>query len=288
MAGNKVRLRERVADIAALVGGTAMIAAGLAVFTIPNNIAPGGVSGLATAIAYATGWPVGMLTLVLNIPLWIAAWRMFGVKPLVRTMIATALLSLLIDGFTPVIFTYSNNVLLASVMGGACMGLGMGVLFLRGFNTGGTDLLMLLLRKRFAHIPMGKLLMMLDACVVLIAVLIFRDIEIALYSGVAIFCAGKVVDALMQGVDFAKVLLVITDDGEAVAQYLMRATGRGVTVLPARGAYTGEQKSMLMTAVRRGEVTQTLKAIKQADPRAFVILHNATEVHGEGFKENTL
>lgn len=281
-----MRFKERIVDIAALVGGTVMIAVGLAVFTIPNNIAPGGVSGLATAIGFATGWPVGMLTLILNIPILIAAWRAFGIKPLIRTIIATVLLSLLIDGFTPLPFTYGNNVLLASVMGGACIGLGMGVLFLRGFNTGGTDLLMLLLRKRFAHIPMGKMLMILDVCVVLIAVLIFRDIEIALYSGVAIYCTGKVVDALMQGVDFAKVLLVITDHGDAMAQYLMQVIGRGVTAVPARGAYTGEEKTMLMMAVRRGEVTQTLKAIKQIDPRAFVILHNATEVHGEGFKEN--
>jgi uncharacterized membrane-anchored protein YitT (DUF2179 family) len=188
----------------------------------------------------------------------------------------------------PVMFTYTNNVLLASVVGGVLIGAGVGILFIRGITTGGTDMITMILRKPFPQLQAGSLMIIIDSVVVLIAVFIFGDIEIALYSAITIFVAGKVIDAIMQGMDFAKIILIITDRQKEILDELTRNLGRGVTEMPARGGFTGKDKSMLLTVARRSEIAATLRAVKKIDPESFVILYNATEVHGEGFKEINL
>jgi uncharacterized membrane-anchored protein YitT (DUF2179 family) len=167
-------------DIVAIVFGSALVAAGLVLFTIPNNIAPGGVSGLATALAYVSPVTVGIWTLLLNIPLIILSWWKLGLRPLFKTVLATLLLSLLIDVFTLILPPYTNNVLLASVLGGVLSGAGMGLIFIRGATTGGTDLISLLLNRIFPNFSVGSLLLVVDATVVVFAVFVFRDIEVAL------------------------------------------------------------------------------------------------------------
>lgn len=279
------KLKNYAADAAAVLFGCLLMALGMVVFTIPNKLAPGGVSGLATAIGYVTNLPVGALTFSFNVPILLIAWRMFGFKNLVKTIAASVVFSLLIDLLRPYMPVYTNNILLASILGGALIGAGVGVAFSRGITTGGTDMITMILRKPFPQIPAGTLLMIIDAIVILIAVIIFKDIEVALYSGVAIFVQGKVIDAIMQGLDFAKVIMIITGKPKEIIAALSEATERGVTEFEVRGGYTGEKKAMIMTVVRRSEVSTAIKIVKQTDPGAFTILHNATEVRGEGFKE---
>ncbi len=276
--------KSHAADAAAILLGCLLMALGMVVFTIPNKLAPGGVSGLATAIGYVTNLPVGALSFSFNVPILLIAWRMFGLKNLVKTIAASVVFSFLIDFLRPLIPVYTNNILLSSVLGGALIGAGVGVAFSRGITTGGTDMISMILRKPFPQIPAGTLLMIIDAVVILIAVIIFKDIEVALYSGVAIFVQGKVIDAIMQGLDFAKVIMIITVKPKEIIDALAEATERGVTEFEVRGGYTGEKKAMLMTVVRRSEVSTALRIVKQVDPVAFTILHNATEVRGEGFK----
>lgn len=278
------RFNNHLADAAVILFGNLLMALGMVVFTIPNNLAPGGVSGLATAIGYVTKLPVGALTFAFNVPILLIAWRMFGFKSLAKTLIASVVFSVLIDLLRPYLPTYTNNILLASVLGGALIGAGVGVAFSRGITTGGTDMVTMILRRPFPHIPAGTLLMLIDAMVIVIAVIIFKDIEVALYSGVAIFVQGKVIDAIMQGLDFAKVVMIITAKPKEVLAALSSENDRGVTAFEVRGGYTGEKKEMLMTVVRRSEVSRTLQIVKRIDPKAFTILHNATEVRGEGFK----
>ncbi|MCE5235363.1 MAG: YitT family protein [Clostridiaceae bacterium] len=278
------RFKNYAADATAIFFGDLLMALGMVIFTIPNNLAPGGVSGLATAIGYVTKLPIGALTFTFNVPILLIAWRMFGIKSLAKTICASIVFSLLIDLLRPYLPTYTNNILLASILGGALIGAGVGVAFSRGVTTGGTDMVSLILRRPFPQIPAGTLLMIIDAVVIVIAVIIFRDIEVALYSGVAIFVQGKVIDAIMQGLDFAKVVMIITVHPQEVTAAVSQETERGVTEFEVRGGYTGEKKAMLMTVVRRSEVSRTLHIVKQVDPKAFTILHNATEVRGEGFK----
>jgi uncharacterized membrane-anchored protein YitT (DUF2179 family) len=264
------------------------MALGMVIFTIPNNLAPGGVSGLATALAHVLPINVGFLTLIFNVPILIVGLVMFGWRSVVRTVFATLMFSVSIDVLSPVMFTYTNNVLLASVVGGVLIGAGVGILFIRNITTGGTDMITMILRKPFPQLQAGSLMIVIDSVVVLIAVFIFGDIEIALYSAITLFVAGKVIDAIMQGVDFAKIILIITDRQKDILDELTRNLGRGVTEMPARGGFTGKDKSMLLTVARRSEIAATLRAVKKIDPESFVILYNATEVHGEGFKEINL
>ena len=275
-------------DLVYTIIGSALVGAALSMFTVPNDIAPGGVSGLATALAYITPIRVSFWTLILNIPLLLCAWRILGKRALVFTLISTVLLSVFIDLSAAFLPAYTNNPLLASFCGGVVTGLGIGMLFLRGISTGGTDLLALLLKRVFPNIASGTLLMMIDATVVAIAVLIFRDIEVALYSVITIFITSKLVDAMAQGVDYAKVIYVVTGMGDKLTDVLNRYTDRGSNIVPAIGGYTKDNKQIVITVTRRNVLSQTLRLIKQTDPDAFIFVMDSTEVHGEGFKLDEL
>ena len=275
-----------VKDLLFSLLGSLLVAFSVAVFTVPNDIAPGGVSGMATALASITPIRVGVWTLLLNVPLMLAAWRMQGPRTLTMTLIATVLLSVFIDLIAQVLPGYTNNPLLAAVFGGALSGLGVGVLFLRGISTGGTDLAALLLKRLFPNVPSGTLLLLVDAAVVVFAVCIFKDIEVALYSVITIWVSSKVIDALAQGVDYAKVIYTITDHGEEVSRALNEHTDRGTTLIPAQGGYTGKGKQMVVTVTRRSVLAQTLRLIREADPQSFTFVMDSTEVHGEGFKQD--
>ena len=279
-----IKVKELALDLLFAVVGSALVGAAISIFTVPNDIAPGGVSGLATALAYITPIHVSVWNLIMNVPLLLGAWKLLGRHSLIFTLISTALLSLFIELFDILLPGYTNNVLLASVFGGVLSGLGVGILFLRGLSTGGTDLAALMLHKAFPNVPNGTLLLLADATVVLIAVCIFRDIEVALYSTITIYVSSKVIDALAQGVDYAKVIYVITSEGEKVNAALCEHTDRGTTVIPAFGGYTKNNKQVIITVTRRNVLSQTLRVIKQADPRAFTFVTDSTEVHGEGFK----
>lgn len=273
-----------LSDLMCSVVGSAMIGVSLAMFTIPNDIAAGGVSGLATALAYITPIRVSIWTLMLNIPLLIAAWKLLGPRSLLLTLLSTVLLSAFIDLCAAVLPQYTNDALIASFFGGALSGLGVGILFLRGISTGGTDLLALLIKKWFPNVPTGTLLLFLDITVVTVAVCIFKDIDVALYSTITIMVNSRVIDALAEGVDYAKVIYTVTEKGSEVTNILNSRTDRGTTVIPAYGGYTGSRKQMIVTVTRRHELAQTLKLIKQTDPAAFTFVMDSTEVHGEGFK----
>lgn len=275
-------------DLTLTLLASALMAAGMVIFTIPNNIAPGGVSGLATAIASLLPVPVGMLALLINIPLLLAAWRVFGWRKLLLTMTAAACFSVFVDVLTPLLPVYTENRLLASVYGGAALGLGVGLLMTRDITTGGTDLVVMLLRNPFPHIPAGTLLTLIDAGVVAVAVLLFRDIEVALYSAVTIFIQGKLIDAIMQGLDNAKVVMIITNQAARVKEILVGEKGLGLTEFTVRGGFTQDKKDLLMMVLHRGQMAETLRIAKRIDPAAFIIIQNAAEVHGEGFKEEKI
>ena len=277
-------LRDVLIDLVYTAVGTALVGFALSMFTVPNDIAPGGVSGLATALAYITPIRVSAWTLMMNIPLMIAAWRKLGPRAIFFTLIATLLLSFFIeigDRFLP---KYSSDTLVASLMGGVVSGLGMGMLFIRGISTGGTDLLALILKKLLPNLPTGTLLMFVDATVVVIATLIFRDFDVAIYSAITIYVCSKVIDTLTQGVDYAKVIYTVSSHGEEIARALNENTDRGSTLIPAFGGYTGESKQIVMTVTRRSVVAQTLRLIRQTDPKSFSFVMDSTEVHGEGFR----
>ena len=271
-------------DLTAILLGCALIAAALDMFIIPNHFSPGGVSGLAAALAELIPLSVGTLALIINLPLILTAWHVLGLKQLLRTLVATVLLSVFIDAFTRFLPVYAGNPLLAAALGGVLSGLGIGLLFLRGISTGGTDLLSILLVRVMPNLPIGNLMLFADTAVVVVAVLVFRDIEIALYSFVIIFVTARVTDAIMDGANYAKVIFVVTDRGDELCHVLNTQTLRGVTVVPAKGGYSGDDKRIVLTVTRQNVLAQTLALIKMTDPQAFSFVVNAAEVHGEGFR----
>ena len=277
-------IKDVLIDLLYTVVGTALVGFALSMFTVPNDIAPGGVSGLATALAYITPIRVSAWTLMMNIPLMIAAWRKLGPRAIFYTLIATLLLSFFIEIGERFLPKYSSDTLVASLMGGVVSGLGMGMLFIRGISTGGTDLLALILKKLLPNLPTGTLLMFVDATVVVVATLIFRDFDVAIYSAITIYVCSKVIDTLTQGVDYAKVIYTVSSHGEEIARALNENTDRGSTLIPAFGGYTGESKQIVMTVTRRSVVAQTLRLIRQTDPKSFSFVMDSTEVHGEGFR----
>lgn len=280
-------LQEIALDLLFTVVGTALVGVPLAIFTVPNDIAPGGVSGLATALAVLfPRLSVGTWTLLLNLPLLLGAWRLLGKRTLIYTLLSVPLMSFFIDFTGSLHIVYTNDLLIASLFGGAISGFGLGLLFLRGITTGGTDLAALMLRRVLPNVPSGTLLLFIDASVVAFAVLVFGDIEVAIYSSIAIFVSSKTIDAITQGVDYAKVIYTVTDRGEAVTEQLNSKTDRGTTVIPALGGYTKEHKQIIVTVTRRRVLAQTLRLIKEADPKAFTFVTDSTEVHGEGFRSD--
>lgn len=281
----KYPLKEILIDLMVTVFGAALVGVPLAVFTVPNDIAPGGVSGLATALAFLTPrLSVGTWTLLLNIPLLLGAWRLLGRRTLLYTLISVPLMSFFIDFTSSLHIAYTHDMLIAAVFGGAISGMGLGLLFLRGITTGGTDLAALMVRRALPNLSSGTLLLIIDASVVAFAAIVFKNIDVAIYSCIAIFVSSKMIDTITQGVDYAKVVYTITDRGEAVAELLNACTERGTTVIPALGGYTKENKQIIVTVTRRHVLTQTLRLIKEADPGSFTFVTDSTEVHGNGFR----
>lgn len=279
-----INMKRIASDVIFTVIGTALVGFALAMFTIPNDIAPGGVSGLATALAHITPVQVSVWTLVLNVPLLIGAWSKLGRRACIYTIISTLMLSGFIELGSYILPEYKNDVLMASIYGGLVSGAGIGILFARGISTGGTDLLALMMKKYLPNVPTGTLLMFVDMAVVVFAVFVFGNIDVALYSAITIFVSSRVIDALTQGVDYAKVVYIVTTRGDEVAKAIMEQFDRGTTVLPATGGYTGEGKQLVITVTRRNVLTQTLRVIKSVDPASFAYVTDSTEVHGEGFK----
>ena len=272
-------------DLIAILVGCALPALGFDIFILPSHFSPGGVSGLAAALAELIPLSVGTIALIINAPLLLIAWKVLGFRQLAKTLIATVTFSVMIDVFAPFCPKYVGNPLLAAALGGVLTGGGIGLLFLRGISTGGTDLLSILLVHAMPNLPVGNLMLAIDTIVVFIAVLIFRDIEIALYSFVIIFVTAKVIDAIMDGANYAKVIYIITDRSAELCRILNTKTDRGVTLVPAKGGYTGDDKAVLITVTRQNVLAQTLALIKMTDPEAFSFVVNAAEVHGNGFRK---
>ena len=285
MFSDSYRPRDLVLDILFSIAGSAVVGFALAIFTVPNDIAPGGFSGLATALAAIMPLSVGIWNFLLNVPLLIICWRKLGIRPVVFTLLCTALLSFFIDLFGKVIPLYTSSMMLASIYGGVILGLGTGILFLRGLSTGGTDLLVLVLKKFFPNVASGTLLLIVDVVVVAVATVIFHNVDVALYSTIAIFAASKVVDTISMGADHAKVIYVITDHGDELAEKLMQVTEHGTTICPVKGGYTKQDKDMVMVITRRNVLSQAMRAIRRIDPHAFAFVVDSNEVRGEGFKK---
>lgn len=266
--------------------GCVLFAAGFQLFLQPNQISPGGVSGIAMVITYLTGAPTGVLIIVCNIPIFLLAWRALGRRFLIASVISMIVYSVFVDILEPVAFAITEDVLLAAVYGGALMGLGLGLVFSAGASTGGSDVVARLLALKFPHMNLGQLLLLVDVFVVLLSAVVFQSYEGALYAGIAIFMSSKVIDLILYGLNFAKVVYIISRNPDDLAKRITERLGRGVTILYGRGAYSGEEKEILLCAVAQRQIVELKRAAREADPEAFMIVSEAREVLGLGFQRN--
>ncbi len=255
-------------------------------FFAPNGVAMGGITGLAQVLhALIPPLSVGVACILLNVPLFLAGWKFLGFHVLAASLYAMAASSLAIDGIAAVYAFEPVDPMLASLCGGVLMGLGLGIVFAQGATTGGTDTLARLIGLKFPWLPMGKLVLIPDFVVLTLAGLVFKSLETTLYGLVALFVASRVMDTVLYGLDRSKVAYVISDEWQKIADVLLRRQDRGVTILRGQGAYTGRDKQVLMIAFKQKEIVQIKKAVHALDPQAFMIVCDAHEVLGEGFRE---
>lgn len=252
----------------------------------PNHIAFGGITGVAQIINHIfPAVPVGVMAIVMNIPLFLLGWKLIGGRLLVSSLYAMFLSSIFIDILTPLYDWQPMDPLLACIFGGLTLGLSLGLVFQQGATTGGTDLIARLLKLKLAWLPMGRLLLGIDLAVIVAAAVAFRTLYAALYGLVALYVSTIVMDGVLYGMDTAKVAYIISDKNKEICDTIVRDLDRGVTILHGQGAYTGADKDVLMCAFKQREIAAIKAAVKEIDPAAFLIVCNAHEVLGEGFRD---
>lgn len=252
-------------------------------FVAPNQIAMGGVTGLAQIVnALVPVLPVGVLSILVNVPLFLAGWRLLGGRLLVSSLYAMAVSSLAIDVIAWMHTFPPMDPILATLYGGAGMGVGLGLVFSQGATTGGTDIIGKLLKLKFPWLPIGKLVMIPDMVVLILAAVVFGTVNAALYGLIQMYLLSKVMDMILYGWDTSRVAYIITDRWEETVQGLLDMN-RGVTLLQGKGAYTGAEKQVLLVAFRQREIVPIKRMLREIDPKAFFIVCDAHEILGEGF-----
>ena len=255
----------------------------ISLFIDPHHLAPGGVTGISIILSRLLPVSTGTFIMLINIPILIFAVWKFGIAFTVSTIYAIALIS----SFTNVLSPYgaaTDDILLAALVGGTLTAVSIGVIFRAGATTGGTDIIVKALRLRFPHLKTGKIFFIADALVVTLSGIVFRDLNAALYAAISAICTSVVMDVVLYGRDEAKLLYIISSRAEEIAGRLLSDLDIGVTYIKGQGAYSGDNKRVIMCVVKKPVTPRAEEIVKQEDPHSFMIITSATEVFGEGYK----
>lgn len=266
-----------------LIIGDILFALGFNLFLTPHGLNAGGLSGLAMVLVHLLNFgTVGMITAVVNLPLFVIGGKKLGKHFFFGSLLGMAFLSLAIDllAWLP---TPDVEPLIAALYGGVTCGVGLGIVFSSGASTGGSDIVVRLLKLRYQHVPIGIINICFDLCVAVLTGLVFQDINSALYSGVAIFITGNVVDAVVYRFDYSKVALIISPRHEEIAKMITTQLERGATYLHGQGVYKGNDTKVILTAVKKQQLPELKRLVSEIDPDAFVIVQEAHQVLGDGF-----
>lgn len=269
------------------LGGSAVFALGFSLFLEPYGMNPGGISGLAMVLVHLLGiGSVGTLSILINLPLFLLGGMKIGKRFFIGSLIGMVLSSVMIDLFAQ--FSVPNVEPLVGVLyGGGLCGLGLGLVFVIGSSTGGSDILVRLLKLHWRNVPIGQISMCFDVVVVVLTGLVFRDITSALYTGLAVFVTSQVVDIVVYRFDFSKVALIITKEYEQVAKDISAKLDRGATFLYGQGTYSGKDTKVVLTAVKKQQLAELKELVVALDPDAFIIVQEAHQVLGDGFSRYT-
>ena len=288
-----------IVDIAYFIVGAIIYALSMNVFILPHRIVPGGISGIASILQNTIGWDAGIMYFVLNVPLFIAAFACFGFKFVSKTFIAMTLVSVFTELIAKVFpklqyFPMDDDPaigLIAAICAGVTSGLGLAIIFLRGATTGGSEIAAKLMRLRFPGVSFGRMIFLVDLVVITTGYIVFKSTGVtnaensAIFSLIVVYLTSAVIDTVLDGNSVARVALIVSGNTDGIKRALMEEMQRGVTVLHGSGGYTNNDMNVIMCAIRRQQVQECRRIVKECDGKAFVIILHATEVLGQGFED---
>ena len=269
--------------VVATVLGSTLFALGFAVFLQPNGMNSGGISGLAMVIVELLGaGSVGVISIVMNLPLFLLGGIKIGKRFFFGSLLGMILSSVLIDAIS--VFPMPQmEPLIAAIYGGVVCGLGLGIVFMSGTSTGGSDILVRLLKLKYRNVPIGQISMCFDAIVVVLTGIVFGDVRNALYTGITAFLCGKVIDGVVYRFDYSDVALIISSEYEAIAVAIGEKLDRGATFLHGEGSYSHKDTKVVLAAVKKQQIAELKELVMEIDPKAFLIVQEAHQVLGDGF-----
>ena len=281
------KVKSLLMDAVFFLAGSFLFAVSIDTFTAPNQIAAGGLTGVATILNHMFGIPIGTANILMNVPLLIWAYVEMGYQIIIKTVVATIVSSAMIDVMVPYLPQYQGEPLITIVFGGCLAGLGLALILMRGGTTGGTELAANLLSLHIHGFSLGKFIMVIDLVIVLASAVVYQEYESPLYAILVIYITSKVIDAVLYGTDrgTGKVMFIISPKNKEIARRIMDDLERGVTELRSRGAYSGQEGTVLMCAVSRQEVHKIYDIIHEIDINAFIVVNEAGEITGLGFRE---
>ncbi|NLY98020.1 MAG: YitT family protein [Clostridiaceae bacterium] len=287
-----------LADTVRILIGSFLVAMALNIFIVPSKIAPGGVTGLSTILFHVFGGivPLGVIMIVLNVPLFLAALKLESKSFMIKTLFATLALAVITDVTVSYVervigplmeaeFDALSDMPVTCLIGGLVMGIGLGLTVKSGGTTGGTDLAAALIKRYYPKVSFGKMLFLIDGFVVVLSMIAFSSIRLGMYAIITLIAQTQVLDAMQEGVDFSKAVYVVSDRYEEISELVMKELDRGVTALQGTGMYSGKEKKVLFIVVSGKEVPHVINIIKRVDMKAFVIISDAREILGEGFSK---
>ncbi len=278
------KVKKYLREYLLLIVGCAIMAIATSFFLLPNQLSSGGFTGIATITYYLLGFPVGTVIFALNIPLFIISYFRIGKEFLIKSLLGTTFLAMLIDFFDK-FPPLTEDRILGCIYGGVIMGIGMALVLRGSSSTGGTDLLSYIIKSFKPYYRTSNLIVIIDIIIVSLNVIFFKDIEIGLYSAIAIYIMGKIIDIIFEGIYFTKMIFIVSDKYKEIAKKIEEDIKRGVTGLKAKGMYTDEEKMMLWCISSRNETIKIKQICKEIDKNSFIVIANAREAYGVGFKK---
>ncbi|MDR0925605.1 MAG: YitT family protein [Hungatella sp.] len=271
-------------DLLSDLAGAFLFNIGIYNFAVSAEFAPVGVSGIALILRHLFGLPMGITSMVLNIPIVLVSYKLLGRRFLLRSMKSMVIFALVLDYVVPYLPVYQGNPLYAAACTGIFSGLGLTIVYLRNCSTGGTDFLVMAIRKLFPHLTIGQISLVVDAIVIIAGGFVFRNLDAVILGMLSTIVTTMVIDKIMIGLGAGKLVFVVTSHAEEVAQRIEESTGRGSTFLQGQGSYSLDEKKVVMCACNNSQVVPIRRAIHETDKEAFLIITDSNEVYGEGFK----
>ena len=281
--GKSDKFKQILKEMLETILGALIMAAGVSLFLLPNQLSSGGIAGVATIFYYLLNIPMGTVIIAINIPLFLFSMYKVGKMFFLKSTLGTVAMSVFID-LLDKIEPLTKDRFLACIYGGILLGLGTTLLLKAESSTGGSDLISYIAKKYKPTVRSGNIIVIIDIIIIALNVIFFKEIEIGLYSAIAIYIMGKIIDIFFEGINFTKLMIIVSNKSEEIAKQIDQKVARGSTGLYGKGMYTNENKLILMCAAYRKDVARIKIIAKEIDPKSFIVITNSREVVGQGFK----